>query len=186
LSRKAQNRILALFLAAPLLLPVQEAVRRKVAEPFPSLLMPAFSGVPADGETYSATKAFVEVADANGGRASVPGIELTGDAGVAPDLVLRTLAFHNLDGRGNAIWTGQRSSLRRNLVGQHVGRDREDARALIDVPEVQAWLRGRIADRFPGRRLTSATIVWRRRTIDRESRDLLSDAVIKTVRVFPR
>jgi hypothetical protein len=182
-----RRRILGLFVAAAILSLGLEVARSATGrEPYPALLMPSFSGSPDKGGTYTITRGELEVRDRTGGVHRMPAIELTEDAGVIPNSVLRLLAFERLDARGRPQDIAPRGGAALRIFGQHSGRTRDDKRALIDEPEVQNWLRDRVQDAVGQQDLRSARISWHDVSVDPDTENVVRDRVIKTVELFPR
>jgi hypothetical protein len=178
--------VIALFVCTAPIALLQDAVRRQVTEPFPALLMPSFASSPDVGRTYTISRGVLSARSATGETLTAPATDLTQDAGILPDSVIRLIAFQELTPDGREGGGEPRSAVVRRLAGQRRGRTREDARAVIDDPEVTRWLRERTADVFERHDVTAASVTWHRIEIDRDTEAVVADDVVKRVELFPR
>ena len=181
-----RQAVVALFILTAGAVLVQDLLRRNVVEPFPALLMPSFAASPSDGETYTVTRAILEATDDSRRVRRALGTDLTKDAGVLPNSVLRLIAFEEVDVAGRPGPFAPRSPVVRRLAGQHVGRTRNDAEAVIDQVEVTAWLRERTTEIFARQDVRGARLAWHELKVDRNTEQIVSDEVLKTVTLFPR
>ena len=88
-SRRRSTAVLALFALSVIAIPVELAVSRLYAEPYPALFQPSFAGVPVSGDGVPTVEPTITVTLADGGVAHPSVSELLpADTDVLPSIVL--------------------------------------------------------------------------------------------------
>lgn len=178
--------IIGLFLAVPLSVPALAVVREGIAEPFPAPFFPTFGYAPEQRDSYRVTTSVLRLELESGGSRAFKGRRLTEDSGVAPEFVLRSLAYEGLGPSGTVVGGRPYPSSVRWLLGRHAGRAEDDRAPLLDAPDMQAWLRRRVKRLVPGNETSVAVLEWRSLWIDRSNGRVRSQHVDKVIRLFPR
>lgn len=152
------------FALVAALFPIQYLIAKRLAEPYPAIMMPGFEGARTDSSgAYVLGKADVVVTFRDGTQDSVS--LRTAFAG-APSSQFWTVAEGILRPRlaPAAPSPGRRRSLARLLPGYQQFKDHRWYWAGI-APETSLWLEHRLMELFPGRVPVSATVRWFKETV---------------------